>query len=72
MKILDFNIEKLPLQSMAFYLGLLEKNILDKPWYSSALVGINSLKTFLPEMFEENSTSVYYLLAGDILEKVYQ
>ena len=61
-KILDSYIAKLPPDPRAFYLRQLVKCPQDpsKPWYINVPVGINTIKTFLPDMSCEAELSTRY------------
>jgi len=60
-RLLDFYISKLPENPVAFYLRPLEKvPSSNKPWYCKSRVGVNKLKTFIPEISAEAGLNVNY------------
>ena len=60
-RLIDFYISKLPENPAAFYLRPLEKVPLgDKPWYCMSRVGVNKLKTLMPEISAESGLNVHY------------
>ena len=60
-RLIDFYISKLPENPPAFYLRPLDKVASgNKPWYCKSRVGVNKLKTFLPEISAESGLQVHY------------
>ena len=53
-KLIDFYIAKFPPDPPGFYLRPLDKIPVEaKPWYCISRVGINKLKTFIPDLCAE-------------------
>ena len=60
-RLIDFYISKLPTEPAAFYLRPLGKVPEgSKPWYCKSRVGVNKLKTFIPEISAESGVQVHY------------
>ena len=59
--LLDLYMSKLPPDPSGFYLRLLDKVPNgSRPWYCKSRVGINKLKTFMPEIAAESGLGVHY------------
>ena len=61
MRLLDLYISKLPPDPSGFYLRPLDKVPSgNRPWYCKSRVGINKLKTFMPDIAAESGLGVHY------------
>ena len=71
-RLLDFYISKLPEIPPGFYLRPLERVPDDtKPWYCRSLVGVNTLKKFVPDMSTDAGLYTNHSLRATAVTRMY-